>query len=497
MSYIKTIFFKVFSLIILQVFMCQTICFSEGLDFLDTEDLQGIPTLRRDIKIPVGISDDTVHNFTLEKGTLVSEIPSKISQKRQEIGLSPHVPLEQQDTLFQDYSWQTTKHKIVKAPTSGKIIQVFVHKGQQIEKGEKLCLIEVMKMLTTVTSPSSGEITQLSFQADDLVDNNSILISLLPTSPKWEDINQTQILDSKDLLLPFFPWATSASIESNIHDPSPNNGQDKGILNARVEREDNLSMQTPQEEPLQSPSLLLMATPLPEPVQDSIEESRHIEQTPISLPVLLQGSVIEQEMEPRNLNTLDIPSLSEVSPLTLQINFNAHETSVLDKKAPFSIVEFDNKEKTDRKFEKDSMPFTLKSIGIVGKKNLVPFNSSIKKSTEENNYSLQWECSIPQSKVLLRKALTHKFDDESNFSIGKWATWIGGLIALSKLIFALTAMRHYILLRGAQYRIIYCIIFSLRKTIYLDASNFNKYRFLINQVASNMNHATWFKKKAA
>lgn len=209
MHYITTGIIKMFSLFILQVLLQSTLCFSESLNFLDTDESRGVATLRRDIKIPICVVDDTVHKLTLAKGTCVSDISSQISQKRQDLGLSPDVPLEQQDRFFQDCSWQTTKDVTLTAPMPGKIVQVFVHKGQLVERGDYLYELESMKMFSIIATQYSGIIEDIFVKLGQIIDCASVIINISSHVPIWEDVDQAKILEIRDMLTSFFPWATA------------------------------------------------------------------------------------------------------------------------------------------------------------------------------------------------------------------------------------------------------------------------------------------------
>lgn len=188
MDRLKTGLIKVFFLFIFTEWVCSTHCLSEADAFFEQEELPGVRHLRRDIKIPVGVADNTLHYAQLPKGTSLNEISSKISQRREEIGLHPEISLEQQDEFFQDFSWQIAKQRVVKSFIPGRIVDVFVHKGQHVEKGDRLCEIECMKMYLTIRSSFPGETTDIFLKEKDNVQFESPLIGLLPTSPETSNV---------------------------------------------------------------------------------------------------------------------------------------------------------------------------------------------------------------------------------------------------------------------------------------------------------------------
>jgi 3-methylcrotonyl-CoA carboxylase alpha subunit len=57
----------------------------------------------------------------------------------------------------------------VKAPMHGKVVQVFVEAGQQVTKGDRIAVIEAMKMEHTLVAPSDGTVTMVAVLAGEQV----------------------------------------------------------------------------------------------------------------------------------------------------------------------------------------------------------------------------------------------------------------------------------------------------------------------------------------
>jgi biotin carboxyl carrier protein len=274
MGRLKTGLIKVFFLFIFPGWVCSTHCFSETDVFLEAEEPHGVRHLRRDIKIPVGVADNTLHHAQLRKGTPLHEISSKISQRREEIGLSPEISLEQQDEFFQDFSWQIPKQSVVKSFIPGRIVEVFVHKGQHVEKGDRLCEIECMKMYLTIRSPFPGETTDIFLKEKDNVQYDAPLIGLLPTSPEWEEVDREHILDHKDFLLSCFPWAMSPPLERLLtqDDLLPNGGEEKENQNGFLADPNLQPIEPLEEKPPSSPVLPLEETQSEQCISDLPKE---------------------------------------------------------------------------------------------------------------------------------------------------------------------------------------------------------------------------------
>ncbi|OYW08048.1 MAG: hypothetical protein B7X34_09510 [Acidobacteriia bacterium 12-62-4] len=64
----------------------------------------------------------------------------------------------------------------VGAPIPGAVSSVAVEAGQTVAKGDRLLVLEAMKMQSTVYAPVAGKITQKLVQAGQQVDAKDLLI---------------------------------------------------------------------------------------------------------------------------------------------------------------------------------------------------------------------------------------------------------------------------------------------------------------------------------
>ena len=66
----------------------------------------------------------------------------------------------------------------VGSPLPGQVAKIFIHKGDKVIKGDKLLVIEAMKMETIITAEKSGPITNIYVSEGDNVDSKDLLIEI-------------------------------------------------------------------------------------------------------------------------------------------------------------------------------------------------------------------------------------------------------------------------------------------------------------------------------
>ena len=64
----------------------------------------------------------------------------------------------------------------VKAPLPGTITKLNVKNGQNIKRGEILCILEAMKMENEIIAPTDGTIIQIEVQQGSSVQTDDILV---------------------------------------------------------------------------------------------------------------------------------------------------------------------------------------------------------------------------------------------------------------------------------------------------------------------------------
>ena len=64
------------------------------------------------------------------------------------------------------------------APMPGMVTEVAVSIGQEVKAGDKLIILEAMKMLTTVSAGSDGTISEVLVKKGEQVDSDDLLVKL-------------------------------------------------------------------------------------------------------------------------------------------------------------------------------------------------------------------------------------------------------------------------------------------------------------------------------
>jgi len=66
-------------------------------------------------------------------------------------------------------------HGEIRAPMQGTIMKVLVEKGQEVQAGDVVCILEAMKMENHIATTREGEVTDLPIRAGQVVQTGAIL----------------------------------------------------------------------------------------------------------------------------------------------------------------------------------------------------------------------------------------------------------------------------------------------------------------------------------
>ncbi len=74
--------------------------------------------------------------------------------------------------------YQPLNPKQVTSFMPGNIQEVFVEEGAQVTEGEKLCILEAMKMKNIIMAPMDGTVKKMNVKVGDKVPKNYVLVEL-------------------------------------------------------------------------------------------------------------------------------------------------------------------------------------------------------------------------------------------------------------------------------------------------------------------------------
>jgi biotin carboxyl carrier protein len=63
----------------------------------------------------------------------------------------------------------------IRAPLAGKVIQISVNPGDQVQEDDEILVMEAMKMETPVYAPASGTVKEIKVKKDDAVEEDDLL----------------------------------------------------------------------------------------------------------------------------------------------------------------------------------------------------------------------------------------------------------------------------------------------------------------------------------
>jgi biotin carboxyl carrier protein len=77
-------------------------------------------------------------------------------------------------------TWEQPNENLIISFIPGTIIDIFVKKGQKVNEGETLLILEAMKMNNVVSMPFDGKIQQVNIKKGDIVPKNHVMIEVVP-----------------------------------------------------------------------------------------------------------------------------------------------------------------------------------------------------------------------------------------------------------------------------------------------------------------------------
>ncbi|HXY90001.1 MAG TPA: acetyl/propionyl/methylcrotonyl-CoA carboxylase subunit alpha [Xanthobacteraceae bacterium] len=80
---------------------------------------------------------------------------------------------------------------LVSAPMHGKVLAIEVKKGERVKKGQRLCVIEAMKMEHALTAPLDGTVGEIAVKVGDQVAERAKLLVIAPEEAPAEPAGKT------------------------------------------------------------------------------------------------------------------------------------------------------------------------------------------------------------------------------------------------------------------------------------------------------------------
>ncbi|MFH1050334.1 MAG: acetyl-CoA carboxylase biotin carboxyl carrier protein subunit [bacterium] len=81
--------------------------------------------------------------------------------------------------LKQSGSGKTNGAGVIKAPMPGLVIKIMVEEGQQVNRGDKIVIVEAMKMENALQSPIDGIVKFIKVREGQAVEKDAVLLEIV------------------------------------------------------------------------------------------------------------------------------------------------------------------------------------------------------------------------------------------------------------------------------------------------------------------------------
>ncbi|MBN2731197.1 MAG: acetyl-CoA carboxylase biotin carboxyl carrier protein subunit, partial [Balneolaceae bacterium] len=88
---------------------------------------------------------------------------------------------DEQDLLMDEMGFKTAAdigEGQLKAPMPGKILEIMVEEGDEVELGDPVAILEAMKMENELKAPVSGVITSITAATNDSLEKNALILEI-------------------------------------------------------------------------------------------------------------------------------------------------------------------------------------------------------------------------------------------------------------------------------------------------------------------------------
>lgn len=148
----------------------------ELLKAIDNTSLEYVKLENSELRLEVSKKNSSIkNNIKNEKNTLKNSEETELENETHE-NISEDDNSKDKDNLY-----------ILKAPLMGTFYsspnpdeKSFVNIGDVVKEGDKLCILEAMKLMNEINSDIEGEIVEILVKSEDLVEYNQPLFKIKP-----------------------------------------------------------------------------------------------------------------------------------------------------------------------------------------------------------------------------------------------------------------------------------------------------------------------------
>lgn len=148
----------------------------ELLKTIDNTSLEYVKLENSELRLEVSRKNSFIkNNIKNEKNTLINSEEIELENENHE-NISENDISKDEDNLY-----------IVKAPLMGTFYsspspdeKSFVNIGDIVKEGDKLCILEAMKLMNEINSDIDGEIVEILVKSEELVEYNQPLFKIRP-----------------------------------------------------------------------------------------------------------------------------------------------------------------------------------------------------------------------------------------------------------------------------------------------------------------------------
>ncbi|AFL79740.1 acetyl/propionyl-CoA carboxylase, alpha subunit [Aequorivita sublithincola DSM 14238] len=141
---------------------------------LNSKDLETLDVISDDIKSNIIYNNKSVEVETIEANFTKRNYTLSINGNRYQVKIENEL-----DALISKMGLSLGNASVedeINAPMPGLILEVNVSVGDNIKKGDFLCVLEAMKMENTLTAPRDGIIKSVKIAKGETVDKGKLLI---------------------------------------------------------------------------------------------------------------------------------------------------------------------------------------------------------------------------------------------------------------------------------------------------------------------------------